>query len=62
MKWIRKDVGYRKWYHMVVKRICYLILVKTGKRRCSGYGIYPNGVKCPGMIVTGKQVLKNIYA
>lgn len=48
MKWVHKDVGYRKWYYMVVKRIYYFILVKIGKCRCSGYGIYPNGVKCPG--------------
>ena len=30
--------------------IYYFVLVKLGKLNCSGYGIYPNGIKCCGCI------------
>lgn len=29
-------------------KIKYYIMVKTKRLRCSGYGVYPNGILCPG--------------
>ena len=33
---------------MLYTRIKYWVLVKIGKLRCSGYMVYPNGIKCTG--------------
>ena len=32
----------------ILTRIKYFILIKLGKCCCSGYGVYPNGIKCCG--------------